>query len=44
MIILAEREANRILLASDNTSRNVFIEKELPKHVLTNTTIKYCKS
>ena len=37
MVILAEREANRILLSADNTARNIFIEKELPKNVLQST-------
>lgn len=36
MIILAEREANRILLSSDNLTRNFFIVKEKPKETLKN--------
>ena len=38
MVILAEREANRVLLSSDNSTRSMFVEKELPKHVITNST------
>ena len=38
MVILAEREANRILLPTDNSSRNIYINKELPKHVITDST------
>ena len=36
MIILSEREANRILLASNNLLRNPFVDKEEPKQVLAN--------
>lgn len=36
MIILAEREANRILLSSDNTTRNLFVQKEMPKMLASN--------
>lgn len=36
IIILSEREANRVLLASDNITRNLFVSKEKPKELLTN--------
>ena len=36
MVILAEREANRLLLPSDNLTRNLFIVKEKPKETLKN--------
>lgn len=36
IIILSEREANSILLPTDNSTRNLFIVKEKPKEVLAN--------
>ncbi|CAI2384321.1 unnamed protein product [Moneuplotes crassus] len=36
MVILAEREANRLLLSSDNLTRNLFVIKEKPKETLKN--------
>jgi len=36
MVIFSEREANRILLASDNTTRNLFVMKEKPILTLKN--------
>ena len=36
MIILSEREANRILLSSSNLLRNPFLDHEQPKMVMAN--------
>lgn len=36
MIILSEREANRILLSASNLLRNPFLDHEEPKQVLAN--------
>lgn len=36
MVILSEREANSILLSSDNLTRNIFIVKQKPKETLKN--------
>jgi hypothetical protein len=36
MVILSEREANRILLSQDNITRNLFVSKEKPKETLKN--------
>lgn len=36
MVILSEREAHRLLLATDNITRNLFVAKEKPKETLKN--------
>lgn len=36
MVILSEREAHRMLLATDNITRNLFVTKEKPKETLRN--------
>lgn len=36
LIILAEREANRLLLSSDNLNRNLFVSKQKPQETLNN--------
>jgi hypothetical protein len=36
LVILSEREANRLLLPNDNVTRNLFVSKEKPKETLHN--------